>query len=345
LCRSKLGISMSNDIKSIFITGGAGCIGLQVCQAAIKRGFNVHLFDVPEQIYRVSEYVPKNAQIHYGSILDCSSLRDAMVGCDAVVHLAAYLGVKRTETNRLRCIEINVNGTQNVLDCAVQHRIKKIVFASSSEVYGEPAKNPVNELSFTQGKSVYAISKLTGEELCKAYAQRYPELSFTILRYFNSYGPYQAAQFVIPRFIRNVLENRPPIIYGSGEQRRSYCYASDTAMATISTLLNRDTDGEIINIGNNEAPVSLSELAELVIQLARKVGQLSPVYREQFDDTDRTQEREIYERYCSTAKAEQLLSFAPKVSLEEGIKKVIENGIIFDKWESTDFHYTLDDWI
>jgi len=96
--------------KNILVTGGAGCIGMQVCTELINRGFSVHLFDLPEQIKRVEKYILPEIKIYYGSVLDCSSLRDAMIGCDAIIHLAAYLGVRRTETNRLRCIEINVDG-------------------------------------------------------------------------------------------------------------------------------------------------------------------------------------------------------------------------------------------
>ena len=121
-----------------------------------------------------------------------------MIDCDGVIHLAAYLGVRRTETNMLRCIEININGTKNVLDCAIQQKIKKSS-SPSSEVYGEPLENPITEESITQGKTVYAVTKLSGEELCKAYSQRYPDISFTILRYFNTYGPHQIAQFVVSK--------------------------------------------------------------------------------------------------------------------------------------------------
>ncbi len=91
---------------------------------------------MPEQIYRIKSEIPQNVDIYYGSVLDKCSLRDAMAGCDAVIHLAAYLGVRRTETNKLRCMEINIDGTKNVLDTMVQQNVKKIIFASSSEVYG-----------------------------------------------------------------------------------------------------------------------------------------------------------------------------------------------------------------
>ena len=334
---------MSAEYKKVLVTGGAGCIGMQVCKELSRRGFSVVLFDLPEQIQLVNSYIPAGVETYYGSILDCSSLRDAMAGCDAVIHLAAYLGVRRTEINKLRCIEININGTQNVLDCAIQNRIKKILFASSSEVYGEPLTNPVTEDSVLQGKTLYGITKLAGEQLCKAYEERYPELAYAILRYFNTYGPFQIAQFVIPKFIRSVMKDKAPIIYGQGKQKRSYCYASDTAWATVEALLNRRANGETFNIGDSNEPITLSELADLVIRVCGKEGQIEPKYQREFRFSDRSQEREIFERYCDSTKAHEALGFAPRVSLEEGIRKVVEHGIIFPKWATTDLLYTIDE--
>ena len=336
---------MAYSFEKVLVTGGGGCIGVQVCLELIRRGITVHLFDLHGKLMYVDTLLPPNTKIHYGSILDLSSLRDAMAGCDAVIHLAAYLGVRRTETNKLRCIEINIDGTKNVLDCAVQHNIKKIIFASSSEVYGEPFENPVKETTPTQGKTVYAVSKLAGEELCKAYAQRYPELGYCILRYFNTYGPFQIAQFVIPKFIRNCMEGDPPTIYGNGEQKRSYCYSTDTAWATVEALLNEGADGDIFNIGNSKNPISLNELANVVIQVCGKQEELEPKYEKKFANTDRSRKREIFERFCTTTKAKNILGFKPRVSLREGIKKVLEHGVIFPKWETTDLMYTLDEWV
>jgi UDP-glucose 4-epimerase len=334
---------MKRTVKRVLVTGGAGCIGLQVCRELLDRGIEVVLFDLPEQVLRLKSDIPEEAELHYGSILDCSSLRDAMAGCDAVLHLAAYLGVRRTEMNRLRCIEINVNGTKNVLDIAVQHRVGKVLLASSSEVYGEPVENPITELTPVQGKTVYAVTKLVGEELCKAYNQRYPELSFTILRYFNTYGPSQIAQFVVPKFIRNVMEGQPPVIYGDGKQVRSYCFASDTAWATVEALLSEEADGETFNVGNSSNPVSLADLAELVVDVCGKKGEIEPRFERKFEKTDRTEEREIFRRFCDTSKAARVLKYAPQVTLEEGIRKMVEHGTIFSKWESTDMTYTIDE--
>lgn len=326
----------------VLVTGGAGCIGIQVCRELDRRGIEVHLLDLGEQIARVRKALPQKAKVFYGSILDISSIREAMDGCRAVIHLAALLGVRRTEVNRLRCLEINVDGTKRVLDCAIQHRIKRLVFASSSEVYGEPLENPITEETITQGKTVYAVSKLAGEELCIGYAQRYPEFEPVILRFFNAYGPYQAAQFVLPKFIQNAMTGKPIVINGSGDQIRSYCYAEDTARGVVEALIRPEAAGQVINLGNSDRPISLKQLADLVVAASGNRS-VEIKYAADFQGTDRHASREIHRRYCSGEKAKQVLGFESRVSLEEGIRRIIEMNSIFEKWESTELPYLVDE--
>ena len=326
----------------VLVTGGAGCIGIQVCRELDRRGIEVHLLDLGEQIARVRHALPPKTKVFYGSILDVSSIREAMDGCGAVIHLAALLGVRRTEVNRLRCLEINVDGTKRVLDCAIQHRIKRLVFASSSEVYGEPIENPITEETITQGKTVYAVSKLAGEELCIGYAQRYPEFEHVILRFFNAYGPYQAAQFVLPKFIQNAMTGKPIVINGSGEQIRSYCYSEDTGRGVVEALLRPEAVGQVINLGNSDRPISIKELADLVVAASGSPS-VDIRYAGDFQGTDRHASREIHRRYCSGEKAKRLLGFESRVSLEEGIRRIIEMNSIFEKWESTELPYLIDE--
>ncbi len=333
---------MATKKKDILITGGAGCIGLEVCKQLVEKGIRVRLLDLGEQIARVRTAIPKNAAVFYGSILDASSLREAMKDCSYVVHLAALLGVKRTEENRLRCLEINIEGTKNVLDTAVQSGIQKFIFASSSEVYGEPLKNPVTEESMTQGKSVYAISKLAGEELCKGYAQRFPGFIPVILRLFNTYGPSQAAQFVVPRFILNAVQKKPLVINGDGKQVRSYCFVEDIARGIVLALLKKQANHQIINLGNGKNPLTLTDLAKCV----QKLTDLKVVtirYRKNFEKADRRAEREVKKRFCSGAKAKRLLGFEPRIDLEAGIRRVIQSQSIFEKWESAESPYIIDE--
>jgi len=188
----------------VLVTGGAGNIGLSVLKILDEQKIKTVLFDISEQIEINKEFIPSSTEIISGSVLDKSSLSQALKGASHVIHLAAVLGVKNTETNNLNCLEINIKGTENILSAAVTEKVSKFIFSSSSEVYGEPLKLPINEDSITQGKTLYAVSKLAGEEFVKGYAQRYPSMDYSILRLFNSFGPYQVGQFVVQKFIQNV---------------------------------------------------------------------------------------------------------------------------------------------
>ena len=185
----------------VLVTGSNGCIGKAATTNLIDRSFEV----VGVDTYMPADPVP-GVEYAVGSILDKTFMRDAMQDCDAVVHLAAHLGVKRTEVNRLRCIEINIDGTKVVLDAAHASRsVNKFVFASSSEVYGEPLENPITEDSITQGKTIYAISKLAGEQLVLAYQRELKAFDTNILRLFNTYGRGQVGQFAISKCVEAVL--------------------------------------------------------------------------------------------------------------------------------------------
>ena len=131
---------MNKKKYKCFVSGGAGLIGLEICNKLIEKGHKVYLYDLGEQIARNRAYINKNIKIFYGSILDLHSLKKAIKNCDFVFHHAAMLGVKYTEDNKLDCLEINSTGTKNVLEACLGNKVKKVIFASSSEVYGEPKK-------------------------------------------------------------------------------------------------------------------------------------------------------------------------------------------------------------
>ncbi len=303
-------------MHKVFITGGAGCIGYAAAKYFKKQGFDVVTYD----IIPVPNVVDKHV---VGTIMYTDEMYKAMIGCDCVLHLAAQLGVARTEANRVDCMNINITGTKNVLDACVHAGIKVVGFASSSEVYGEPEKNPVTETDRVCPKSVYAVSKIAGEEYVRAYKQRYG-LDFVILRFFNAYGPGQVAEFVVPRFVDAVLKGRPPVVYGDGKQTRCYCHVDDTAQGIYLALTSNKASQQVFNIGNDQTTISVKELAVRVIELSGK--SLEPVFV-QLDASDRSKEREIYERIGSFEKAKKLLGFNPLIGLEQGLKNVLTEGV------------------
>lgn len=326
---------MAGTAQRILVTGGAGLIGRAVAERLLALGHAVRLFDLPGALARLGADVLPGAERCAGSILDTEAIDAAAAGCGGLIHLAARLGVRRTEDDPLACLWINIEGTRRVLDAAVAGGVSKVVFASSSEVYGEPPTNPITEQTPTQGKTVYAVTKLAGEEYCKAYGHRHG-LRWTALRYFNCYGPGQVAQFVVPRFVRQVQLGQPPRVFGTGQQMRSYTYSADVAEATARALLRESTDGAVINVGSDRDAVNLRELAQLVIEVGEREGDLKPDVAQGFDDADRGEGREIFFRYCRPDLAAALLDWRPTVTLEEGLRRVFAAGMVDEDWPAED---------
>ena len=320
----------------VLITGGAGMIGFVLAKNLLNNGFEVKIFDLKAQIDRRKneiEKISKNPRFTYevGTIMDKWAVTLAAANCDVVVHLAAMLGVKRTEDNKLLCMDINVNGTENVLNACIHNNVNHIILASSSEVYGEPSLNPVSEKVETKGKTVYAVSKLSAEELTKGFNQIHPQLKYTIVRFFNTYGEGQVAQFVISKFVKRVLANSNPIVYGEGTQVRSFCHVIDAVEAVRRIIINKISHNKIYNIGNSKEVFSLTETAEEVINTLKPNSNLK-VEIVPFINSDRTQEREINTRFCDNSFAKEQLGFQPKISLKEGIKR-IASAEIHENWE------------
>jgi UDP-glucose 4-epimerase len=244
------------------------------------------------------------------------------------------LGVKKTEDNKLSCMEINVNGTDNVLSAAVSEGVKKFILASSSEVYGEPNRNPIRETDDTKGKTVYAVSKLAGEELVKGYHQLYTSMGYTIIRFFNTYGEGQVAQFVLCKFVREVMAGRNPVVYGDGNQVRSYGHVDDVTEGVKRIIENPISNGQVYNLGNSTQVMTLSELAQRVIDLVNPNKGLRVEVLGGFAGSDRVSEREIHMRYCDTGHAKMDLGFEPRITVDEGIRRIAAQEVIHADWPS-----------
>ena len=244
-----------------------------------------------------------------------------MKNYDVVYHMAAMLGVKKTEKNSLDCLNININGTKNTLESCVFNKVKKIIFASSSEVYGEPDKNPISEEFDTKGKTLYGVSKIAGEELCKAYYKKYG-LKFLIIRYFNTYGPNQNSEFVIPKFVGSSLKNKNLLINGNGKQIRSYTFVSDSAEATIKLSLLNNVKNLIFNVGNGIDPINLKDLAYKILKKSKSKSKI--VFQKNFTKSDRKKVEKFFFRFCDTTKLKKFINWKPKIRIDEGINKILK---------------------
>ena len=316
----------------VLVTGGAGFLGNAVVQALDREGHEVRILDIVEQTG------PVRGERYVGSILDPNAVSRALQGMDAVVHLAAMLGVRKTEDRRLECLDVNIQGTVNVLDGCVKNRVDNFVFASSSEVYGDALEIPIRETTPTQPLSVYGVSKLAGEQYVSSYARRYG-LKFAIARLFNCYGEGQVAEFVLPRFVLACRNGDGPTVYGTGEQVRCFCHVEDTSRGIVRLLCSLKPDagsvsGQTFNIGNPEQPITMRALAELTVRIAAELGAAPPpIHMVPFSRSDRDSGREITRRIPDVEKARRTFGFKPAISLREGIRRMFHTPIPESWWE------------
>ncbi|MDT5159227.1 MAG: UDP-glucose 4-epimerase [Acidobacteriota bacterium] len=313
----------------ILITGGAGFIGSHLSDAYITRGDEVFCIDdlSTGSIENIA-HLKGHARFHYtiDSVHNVPLVAELIDQCDVVFHLAAAVGVKLIVESPVRTIETNVRGTEVVLAQANKKK-KKVLVASTSEVYGLSTEVPFREDgnlvmgATTKGRWSYACSKAIDEFLALAY-WREKKLPTVVVRLFNTVGPRQTGQYgmVIPTFVRQALAGRPITVYGTGEQTRCFGFVGDVVGALISLMDRDEAVGEVFNIGSNEE-VSIMELARRVKELTGSKSEVVTVpydeaYEEGFEDMPR--------RVPDISKVGALTGFRPTKKLDDILLSVIE---------------------
>lgn len=294
----------------IMVTGGNGFIGHTLVRHLLNEGNEVKVVDI-----KPIKFAHQHLEFVRKSVLE--DIRWDMRDCDMVYHLAAELGVINSDKKPLNTLSVNIDGTVNVFRCALGTNIKKIVYTSSSEVYGEPREIPIKEDSPKSPVSIYGVSKLTAEMYAKGYVQEYG-MDINPVRLFNVYGPGQGFEWVIPIFIQKVLNNESPQVFGDGSQVRCFTYIADVVRG-IETVRKKGAKGEAYNIANTDS-ITMKELAELIIKVSGK--NLNPKIVGFGKDT-RIKEREIMKRIPSIEKLKSL-GWKPEVNIQEGINKAYE---------------------
>ena len=307
--------------KNIFlVTGGAGFIGSHLCEYLVKRGGEVVCFDNLSTGRRENiEHLRGKFTFIEGDTNNFAELEKVFKEnkFDGIFHYAAVVGVKRTLEKSLDVLN-DIDGTRNVLKLALTHGKPKVVFASSSEVYGEPVEIPEVEDGHINPHLSYAVVKLYSENLMEAYWKEY-KLSTCSLRFFNVYGPRQESSdygFVVGIFIKRVLEGKPPVIFGDGMQTRDFVYIDDNVDASVKAFESNNTNGEVINIGTGK-PTTILDLAEEIVFLCGQEGKLKPEFAPRRDD--------VRHRFPDISKMRRLLNHRGKIPLREGLKKTIEH--------------------
>lgn len=302
------------------VTGGAGFIGSHLVDALTSRGTKVRILD------NLSTGTLKNIETHLsngsadlvrGDLRNIREVKEALMGVDAVFHLAAITSVPYSVKNPTITDQVNAKGARNLLEASANSNVKDYVFASTCAVYGDPQYTPIDEDHQLNPKSPYAESKLRGEEYCREFREKYG-LKTATLRFFNVYGTRQTANqysSVITNFITNIREGKPPIIYGDGQQTRDFVHVSDVVQALLLSANNKVASEQIFNIGSGKS-VTINELCQLVLKKLK--SDIKPVHRE-------PRAGDIKHSSAKIERARRTIGYDPKVSLDKGLEELVSH--------------------
>ena len=313
----------------VLITGGAGFIGSHLADAYLQRDSEVFVIDdlSTGKIENI-QHLKGNRGFHYTieSVHNQPVTAELVDQCDVIFHLAAAVGVKLIVESPVRTIETNVRGTEVVLSLANKKK-KKVLIASTSEVYGLSSDVPFREDgnlvmgATTKGRWSYACSKAIDEFLALAY-WREKKLPTIVVRLFNTVGPRQTGQYgmVIPTFVKQALAGRPITVYGDGKQSRCFGYVGDIVGALIGLMENENAVGQVFNIGSNQE-ITILDLARRVKELTGSSSEIvfvpyDEAYEEGFEDMPR--------RVPDISKVGELVGFRPRMDLDGILKSVID---------------------
>jgi UDP-glucuronate 4-epimerase len=306
----------------ILVTGGAGFIGSHLIERLLKEGYEIVCLDNFNDYYNpevkrnnIKPFLrEKRFNLVEADIRDKDSLKKVFekYKFQKVIHLAAQAGVRLSLKQPNLYVDVNINGTLNLLELSKEYKIKNFIFGSSSSVYGATKEIPFSEEGKLKPISPYGVSKRTGELLCSTYNHLY-NLPVTILRFFTVYGPRQRPDMAINKFIKLIDEGKEICLYGNGETSRDYTYISDIVEGIMSAL-NKDFNYEIFNLGNSN-PTDLSHLISLIEKNLRKSAK-AKYLPEQPGDPSIT--------FADITKSKRMLSYNPKIKMAEGIKNFIE---------------------
>jgi nucleoside-diphosphate-sugar epimerase len=303
----------------ILVTGGAGFIGSAIVDQLLDAG--------AAEVRVLDNFVRGNwsnleraracarVAVTEGDIRDAKLVDELTAGADYVFHEAA-LRITRCADAPREAVEVMINGTQNVLEAAVHHKIKKIMAASSASVYGEPNYLPMDEEHPFNNRTLYGAAKIANEQMLRAYHDMFG-LSYVAFRYFNAYGPRMDLEGVytevLIRWLDAIEEDRAPVIFGDGTQSMDFVFVGDVARANLLAVQS-EADNEVFNVGTG-IQTSLSQLCGLLLRLTG--SKLQPEYREARSVGN------VSIRRAAVEKAERLLGFRAMVPLEQGLRELI----------------------
>ncbi len=307
--------------RSILVTGGAGFIGSKAADLFLREGWHVGILDDFNDFYDPAikraniAALPAKPEIFEGDIVDPVAVQRAFSpGWDVVLHLAARAGVRPSIAEPELYVRTNLLGTTHLLDAAVQGKVGKFIFASSSSVYGSTEDVPFREsAALRRTYSPYAATKVGGEHLCSTYSSLH-NLAVVVLRFFTVYGPGQRPDLAIHKFTRAIWEGRPIEQFGDGSSRRDYTYIDDIVQGVRGAVDYGRAKFDIFNLGESET----TSLAELISVIEHSVGKKAVIVRKPDQPGD------MPATWADISKARLLLGYTPRTKISEGIPKFVD---------------------
>ncbi len=307
----------------ILLTGGAGFIGSSLADRLIENNIKIFCLDNFNTFYdpsvkknNIRQHLgSKNFTLIKGDILDKKLLDEVFSrnNFDIIIHLAAMAGVRPSIENSLLYEKVNIEGTLNILESMKKYQIKKMLFASSSSVYGGNEKVPFSETdNVDRPVSPYAATKKACELLCYNYHHLY-NFDIYCLRFFTVYGPRQRPEMAIHKFTRQIYSGQNITVFGDGSSSRDYTYIDDIINGLINCI-DRLKSYEIINLGNS-SPIKLMELVKLILSISGKKAEMI---------IEKPKPGDVFTTYADISKAKKIIDFKPQTSIEEGLKKFIK---------------------
>ncbi|QMV41705.1 NAD-dependent 4,6-dehydratase LegB [Cohnella cholangitidis] len=310
----------------VLITGADGFIGSHLTEEMVRRGYDVRAFAVYNSfnswgwLDQSPKEIKSSLDVFTGDIRDPHGVKQAMRGCDAVLHLAALIAIPYSYHSPDTYVDTNIKGTLNLLQAARETGVSKFVHTSTSEVYGTARFVPITEEHPLQGQSPYSASKIGADQMAMSFYDSF-QTPVAIIRPFNTYGPRQSARAVIPTVITQIANGKKEIQLGALHPTRDFNYVEDTVRGFIEVMESDRSIGEVINIGSNYE-ISIGDTVKLIAEIMGREIEI------QTDSSRiRPEKSEVERLWADNQKAKRLLDWEPKFAGRDGLRRGLEKTV------------------